>query len=94
MSAGRWSEAAAALDRALALHPRFPPALLYKATICERNGCRAEARELLLRMQRNEPQATLPMWEMIFRRIFGNSPLLAEHLGYLRTLWAATESLA
>jgi hypothetical protein len=94
MSVEPRSEAAAVLDRALALYPGFPPARLYKATICERSGRSVEARELLRRMQRSDPQATLPMWEMIILRIYGHSPMLGELLGKLRAFWVYAESAA
>ena len=90
--AGRWSEAVAALDRALALYPNLPPALIYKAIACEREGRAAEARDLLLRSRRAERAGTLEVWTRVLHRTFGNSPNFGELLELLRTLWTETKS--
>ena len=91
---GRWSDALAALDHALALYPSFPLALILKAILYERDGRAAEARDLLIRVQERDPELTLPLWQLNFERHLVRSPNLAELLEHLRALWAETEAAA
>ncbi len=90
--AGRWSEALAACDRALALYPGFPLALGLKAVICWRDGRQAEARSLFVRT--HQRGGTLANWEMNLERHFVNAPIAEEMLRHFRALWADAEPAA
>ena len=90
--AGRWSEAIAPLDRAIALNPAQPGALICKAAIYQRGGRVVEARELLKRLRQVEPNAELAVWEMCFKRLFSRSPVKEELLRLIRSLWAEAQT--
>ncbi|MEP7311181.1 MAG: tetratricopeptide repeat protein, partial [Pseudomonadota bacterium] len=92
--AGRWSDAAIALDKALALYPDFPLALMLKAIVYHREGRTDEARELLQHTRRVDKVGTLAVWEWNINRHFVRSPNLDEMLALLRSLWEETERVA
>ncbi len=89
--AGRWSEAAEAFDRSLALYPDNPQALTYQAIIHQREGRAADARHLLRRTRRAERSGTLAVWEMNISRTFPLAAVREEMLRLLRSLWAEAE---
>jgi TolB-like protein/Tfp pilus assembly protein PilF len=89
--AGRWDEAMAAVDRALALNPDFSFALAGKAFLCRRDGRMPEARDLFRRAREAEPAATIALWELRMRRRFVRNPVAEELVQHVRALWAETE---
>ncbi len=90
--AGRWSDAAVALDRSLALSPSFDSALMIKAMLCRRDGRVAEAQQLWSRVCQAEQSRALALWERRFNRAFGRSRLREELAALLRSLWSEAES--
>jgi TolB-like protein/Flp pilus assembly protein TadD len=94
ISAGRWVDAEAAIDRALALNPSYGMALAAKAFLCSRGGRSAEARGAFQRARQAEPDVALAIWELRTRRRFARNPVAAELVQYLRTLWAEAEPAA
>ncbi|MEO6080486.1 MAG: TIR domain-containing protein [Steroidobacteraceae bacterium] len=92
--AGRWSDAVIALDKALALYPDFPLALMLKAIVYHREGRTDEARELLQHTRRVDKVGTLAVWEWNISRHFVRSPNLDELLALLRSLWYEAERAA
>jgi TolB-like protein/Tfp pilus assembly protein PilF len=94
IQAGRWDEALAAYDQALALFPAYGPALMFKALIYHRGGRAAEARESSRRAHQAEQAGTFAIWERLINKIFARSPAREELLRYLGALWAAGDSAA
>ncbi len=91
---GRWAQAIAACDHALASYPDNALALVTKASILQKNGQTAEATGLLLHARRAETAGTLAVWEMNFNRIFSRSAVREELIQHLRALWAQSGSIA
>jgi tetratricopeptide (TPR) repeat protein len=87
---GRFAEAQAAVDRALALHPDFHLALRVKAILEVDLGAEVEALATVRRLRRLEPTLTIDNHV----RALAFTPSLAEHtteaVATLQRLWDAT----
>jgi tetratricopeptide (TPR) repeat protein len=90
--AAQWQDAIIKLDNALALHPDFPLALIFKAIVCSYAGQAEQAHNLVLHTRQVELAGTLAVWELNFKRHLVACPNLDLHIEHLHRLWSATES--
>lgn len=89
--AGRWSDAMAALDRALDQNPHFAGALVYKAILSDRDGLADEARTWFARTREADPSTPLDLAELRLRRFFAGAPQIEEIAARFKKLWLATD---
>ncbi len=89
--AGRWAQAIAAFDHALATYPDNALALVIKAIVLQKGGHTAEASDLLLHARRAETSGSLAVWELNVNRIFARSAVREELLHHLRAVWAQSD---
>jgi TolB-like protein len=88
---GRHAEAAATLDRSLAIHPDFVLALKWKAILASRMDDEPTALAIVRRIKELEPGTPLEqhIWQMM--RLPKMGPLSANAAATFRRLWEATE---
>ena len=87
---GRWPEAVAAVDRALALNPAFMLALFGKAFLCARAGNMVDAHAWFQKARQAEPDLALEIWQLRLQRRFANNPIAQDAVACLLALWAET----
>ncbi len=86
LRAGRWDEAEAMIDEALAIHPDYDPCRQVKAVACLRTGRDAEARAVFAPV----PTRGLALEQVLTftRRVYINNPVADEICAGIRKLWA------
>lgn len=89
--AGRWDEARATFNQAIALNPSATSPIASNVLVCGHLGQMEDARAFMLQTRAIEPDATLRNWEHRVSYWFTASPILPELLMHLRSAWAAAE---
>ena len=87
--AGRWSDAEAALDKAIALNPMQPTALIQKSVLLWL-GQKHDAARAVFTPLRNSGFLRLELIETFYSRLFAGSRHRHDLLAALRALWAET----
>ena len=90
--AGRWDEARATFDQAIALNPSATTSISANVLVCGHLGQLEDARAFMLQVRAIEPDATLRQWEHRISYWHTANPILPELLMHLRSAWAVTES--
>ena len=89
--AGRWDEARATFDLAIALNPGATSSIVSNVLVFGRLGQLEAARAAMRQVRAVEPDATLRQWARRISYWHTANPILPELLTHLRTAWAATE---
>ena len=90
--AGRWDEARATFDQAIALNPGATSSTASNVLVCGHLGQLEAARAFMQQTRAIEPDATLRQWEHRVSYWHTANPILPELLTHLRRAWAATEA--
>jgi TolB-like protein/Tfp pilus assembly protein PilF len=90
--AGRWGEARATFDQAIALNPSATSSIVSNVLVSGHLDQLEDACAFMQQTRAIEPDATLSQWERRVSYWHTANPILPELLMHLRNAWAATES--
>ncbi|CAN1572285.1 Tetratricopeptide repeat [Caulobacteraceae bacterium] len=90
--AGRWERALEAYDKSLVVTPDNALPNMGRAICLRHLGRLDEARVVMVRGRKSEPDTPLAVWERRYGRAHVSNPHLPLYLDHMRALWSETEA--